>query len=106
MTRQDPNGMSHPRPGAKRGLREVLEAGVARDETRAAKLVTVVFDVNSSTGEHIGLAMHARDGRPVYVDPPALKGVEVMYPMVIESTPNARCLAASLSRVLQTELSR
>jgi len=84
----------------------VLEAGVAREEAQSTKLVPIVFDVHSSTGERIGLAMHARDGRPVYVDPPALQGVEVMHPMSIQSTPNPRCLAAALSRALQTELSR
>ena len=98
--------MNPTRTSGKRGLREVLEAGVAQGETQSAKLVPVVFDVHSSTGEHIGLAMHARDGRPVYVDPAPLQGVEVMHPMVIQSTPNPRCLAAALGRALQTELSR
>ena len=84
----------------------MLETGPAKEETQNLKLVTIVFDVHSSTGDRIGLAMHARDGRPVYVDPPALQGVEVVHPMVMQSTPNSRCLAAALSRALQTELSR
>ena len=50
--------------------------------------------------------MHAGNGRPIYVDPPILEGVEVMHPMTLQSTPNTRCLAAALSAALQSELSR
>lgn len=98
--------MSSQKSSCKRGLKEVLEAGVVWEEAQSAKLVTVVFDVYSSTGERMGLAMHARNGRPIYVDPPALQGVEVVHPMTIHTTPNSRCLAAALSVALQSELSR
>jgi hypothetical protein len=84
----------------------VLESGVAWEGARGAKLVTVLFDVLSCTGERIGLAMHAGNGRPVYVDPPILEGVEVVHPMILQSTPNTQCLAAALSTALQSELSR
>ena len=98
--------MSQSRSGVKRTLKDVLEAGLARNAEQESKLVTVVFDVKSSNGDLIGLATHASDGRPVYVDPPALQGVEVMYPMTLQTTPNSTVLAAALGRALQTELGR
>ena len=98
--------MSQRRASGKRGLRELLDVGATRSQPPVPKLVTVVFDVHSSAGDYVGLAMHTHTGRPIYVDPPSLQGAEVMHPMIIQSTPNPRCLAAALSRALQTELSR
>lgn len=98
--------MNSQRLRGKRGLREVLEAGLAREEEKQAKLVTVVFDVLSSSGDRFGLAMHDRFGKPIYVDPTALQGVEVVFPMTLRATPNPRCLAAALSVAIKGELCR
>ena len=98
--------MSCQRLRGKRGLREVLEAGLARDEEKTAKLVTVVFDVLTSTGDRFGLAMHDRFGKPIYINPTQLQGVEVVFPMTLRPTPNPRCLAAALSVAMQGELCR
>jgi len=98
--------MSRPRPTVKRGLREVLEAGVAQDAAQNSRAVTTVFDVHTSSGDKIGMAIHAPDGRPVYVTPPQLEGVEVCHPMILKSTPNPRCLATALGVSVKGELSR
>lgn len=97
--------MNSQRRTCKRSLKEVLGTGVL-EGVQHPKLVTVVFDVLSTTGDRFGLAMHDMHGRPIYVDPVALQGVEVVYPMKLCATPNSRCLAASMSVALAGELSR
>ncbi len=98
--------MSRSRPAVKRGLREVLEAGLAQDAAQSSRAVTTVFDVHTSSGDKFGMAVHAPDGRPVYVTPPQLEGVEVCQPMILKSTPNSRCLATALSVSVKGELSK
>lgn len=98
--------MSQPRTKSKRGLREVLEAGVARDELRAASSTGVLFDVCSSNGELFGSAIRLCDGRHVYVEPQQLLGVDVVAPMVVTTHANVQRLAATLTSVLCIELNR
>ena len=92
------------RPG-KRGLREVLEVGVARDEMRAARETGVVFDVVASHGERFGQCIRTQDGRHVYVEPRQLTGVDVVPPMVVRAQANTACLVAALSDALRDALS-
>ena len=98
--------MSFPRPLGKRCLREVLQAGVTHDETRAVEATGVLYDVCSSSGEPFGQCITSRDGRHVYVRPLQLWGVEVFSPMSVQSHPNTAYLAAALTQTLCSELSR
>jgi len=98
--------MSLPRPSGKRGLREVLQAGVTHEETRDAEATGVLYDVCTSAGELFGQCITSRDGRHVYVKPSQLWGVEVVLPMAVRPHPNTACLAAALTQTLCSELSR
>ena len=97
--------MSSVRAQSKRGLREVLEAGVAFEEMRAAQETGVVYDVLGSHGEQFGLCVRTRTGH-VYVKPDQLLGVPVVSPMVVRPHANTACLVAALATAVREELSR
>lgn len=97
---------------SKRPLREVLSAGLAREDPDVATTrlgTNALYDVLDSSGAFFGVCFRTHstsEDEHVFLEPKAMRGVRVTKPMTVCTCVNSTRLAATLGAVLSYELCR
>ncbi len=93
---------------SKRPLREVLSAGLSREDPDASRLgAKAQYDVLDSTGTFFGICYRACSSTSeyVYLEPQEMRGIRVAKPMTVSRCVNSKRLATTLGVVLSDALS-